>query len=256
MNYETHTTIREEGFIFAGDIYLELADKKELGLFPLGNATEFKISMQTETKERIGRGAKNYGQVLDSITLPKPAEFSISINTLNRENLAMALSGTLKQNSQNAQNIQDEALAYYPDAYLKLKHRKIDGSKNITVKAVDDEQVIEAQHIELDEALGAIKISAASGLTPGEMIKVSYSTQASEHSSIQAFVKNELKGRMLIDGINRSNGKKVYVSIPSFSLAINGDFNLFSEDFNSVSFKGKALLAEGELSPMTMEVEA
>ena len=42
--------------------------------------------------------------------------------------------------------------------------------------------------------------------------------------------------------------------IPCAKLAADGDFDWFKDDFNTASFKGTAVLADGNTAPYTFEV--
>ena len=92
------------GFLGSGDMYVDrLADDGTSSGFVLaGNATQFAIQEETETKERISTGRETYGQALDTASIKKPAKISITMDEINKENLAMALLGDVEDLSQGS----------------------------------------------------------------------------------------------------------------------------------------------------------
>ena len=92
------------GFLGSGDLYMDrLADDgSSNGYILAGNATQFAIEEETETKERISTGRETYGQALDTASIKKPAKLSITLDEINKENLAMALLGEVEDLSQGS----------------------------------------------------------------------------------------------------------------------------------------------------------
>ena len=68
------------GFLGAGDLYISRYNPTT-GLFddftgPF-EATKFEVKPNVELKEMSSRGRSSYGQVIESVALPQPAEFTL-----------------------------------------------------------------------------------------------------------------------------------------------------------------------------------
>ncbi len=126
------------GFLGSGDLYLDrLADDGSSNGFILaGNATQFAIQEETETKERISTGRDTYGQALDTASIKKPAKISVTLDELNRENLAMALLGEVADLSQGAGTGEVETITAKLGKFVELAKTNL-AEANFTVENED-----------------------------------------------------------------------------------------------------------------------
>lgn len=249
--------IREEAFIGEGTVKVLIKGREDLGVFELGNATEFSTAFSVEVKERISRKRGSYGQVLNTITIPKPGDLSVKIDTINKETLAMGMMGALRKEQMTVQTVSDESIDYKGDIWLKLPHRYIDGK--VVVKDSTGAQTVEDEHVEVEPRLGLVRIkgtgAAAHSIQDGQKIKVSYKTAAWDKWIIAAFKQTELRGELWLDGKNRVTGEDVMLHMPQFTLAVDGSFNFFTEDFNEITFKGRSEIADGEEAAFYVELK-
>ena len=85
------------GFLGAGDLYARIyitsTGQYDQWTGPY-EATKFEIKPNSDLKEMVSRGRATYGQVIESVPLPKPSDLSVTFGEVNRESLAMALFGT------------------------------------------------------------------------------------------------------------------------------------------------------------------
>ena len=82
----------DDGLIFAGDVYIRNR-RTEGGFYDIGNTTSLSLKTDSEKKQRISRRRASWGQPLDSISLKKPTELKLKLDTFDKTNLAMALHG-------------------------------------------------------------------------------------------------------------------------------------------------------------------
>ena len=83
------------GLLCAGDVYLDRLDANgnSTGLRKIGNATRFAINEPSERQQRTGRGRDNYGQVLDDVAIKQPSTIALTLDEVDKTNLAFALLG-------------------------------------------------------------------------------------------------------------------------------------------------------------------
>lgn len=248
-------TRREEGFIGKGTIYVDFGE----GLFELGNASKFEVKVTYETKKRPSHMRNNWGAILNTVSIPKDGELTIEIDTLNHQNLALALMGKLQINKLTAETITDEIITI-KDGWLKLNKKWIDTSQAITVTDETGTQTINKDDIKINDRLGLIMISEealiGAGIDKGEKIKVSYKTANTERALIQAGTEVVLKGALMFDGKNLVTGESVIVNMPKFTMTAENAFDFFSDDFQKVTFKGSPEIADGEQAPYTVEIKS
>ena len=82
------------GFLGAGDLYISRYNPTT-SLFDVFTgpfeATKFEVKPNVELKEMSSRGRSSYGQVIESVALPQPAEFTLELPEVNKESLALSL---------------------------------------------------------------------------------------------------------------------------------------------------------------------
>ncbi len=110
------------GFLGSGDLYMDrlAEDGSSTGFVLTGNATQFAITEESETKERISTGRDTYGQALDTASVKKPAKITITLDELKKENLAMALLGDITALNQGAGTGQSEIITAKSGKFAQL----------------------------------------------------------------------------------------------------------------------------------------
>ena len=101
------------GFLGGGDLYIDRYDPTtgaKLGRMGPYEVTKFEIKPNTELKELTSKGRSTYGQVIESVAIAKPADFSITFGEVNREGLTLALLGTQNSLNQGAGTLTDEVV--------------------------------------------------------------------------------------------------------------------------------------------------
>lgn len=252
------THIKEEAIIAEGTVRVKIKGREDLGIFELGNTTEFSTSFTAEVKERISKKRGSYGQVLNTVTIPKPGELSMKIDTLNKETLAMGMMGVLSKEELAVKTVPDHALTDFKgDIWIKLPDRYIDGA--VVVENSGGTQTVDAAEVQVEPRLGLVKISetgaAAATINAGDGFTVSYTTASWDKWQIAAFKETELRGELWLDGKNRVTGEDVMLHIPQFTLTVDGAFNFFTEDFNEITFTGRTEIADGEDAPYYVELK-
>lgn len=99
-----------DSILCAGNVYIDLLNTNgtKTGLRMTGNATEFMLSTEADIKEQVGRGKTTYGQVIATAVIPKPAKFKMTLNQLDRTNLALSNLGTDTVIAYTAETVSDE----------------------------------------------------------------------------------------------------------------------------------------------------
>ena len=79
------------GILCAGDLFWDRRDDqgKSTGLVHMGNATSFSITEASSIKERTSKQVASYGQVLDSVPIKGASKIAITLDELNKANLAL-----------------------------------------------------------------------------------------------------------------------------------------------------------------------
>ncbi|MGF6148991.1 Uncharacterised protein [Kingella potus] len=245
---------QDHGFKFAGNVQVRNRREAGSGFYDIGNTTALKTTQSADTKERVSRRKETHGQALDILKTPKPVEISLELDTFDKDNLAAAMMGASAVIAAAALTVADEVIVIGKRGQgYKLAHGNIDAS-TVSVKKADDDSAVDAAQYGITAAPGLIALAADSTLPDGTELKVSYKTRAGGGYKIDAAAVSELEWEIIVDGENTVTGEKGILRIPCAKLAADGDFDWFKDDFNTASFKGTAVLADGNTAPYSFEV--
>lgn len=125
------------GFLGAGDLYIARyvngAFESYKGPF---QCEKFEIKPNSELKEKVSKGRNTYGQVIESVAVPQPADLTVDLGEVNRDALALAFFGTTASIAQAAGTLTNEAVTAKSDAWVELSKMALTGAQTVAGGAV------------------------------------------------------------------------------------------------------------------------
>jgi hypothetical protein len=116
-------------FLGAGDLYIA---RFVNGVFEDYSGPyecdQFEIKPNVDLKEKTSRGRNTYGQVIESVAVPQPADLTIALSEVNKESLAIALLGTTAALSQTAGTLTNERIRVKVDKWVALSRANLTGT--------------------------------------------------------------------------------------------------------------------------------
>jgi len=237
-------------FIGAADAYVDILTDEGVrtGLELKGNCTEFVPKPDSERKDQTGNGRSNYGQVLASVTLPKPMTAKITFNQLDAALFAAAFFGTNSVLTQSSASVTDQAVTAIHDKWVELGKYMI---STVVVKHTSGTPTyVLGTDYEINPRLGMIKVLSTGAILNAASIKVSYAHAAVDGTSMAAMTKSNVRIRVKLDGQNFADGRNFITDIYQMRLSPTSEFSLVSSDFVDVSFEGSLETPSGFTEPM------
>ena len=204
---------------------------------------KFTITPASDTKERISRAPGSYGQVKASVQLPKPTELAITFGDVSRATLAMALLGEQVVNTQAAGTVNNQNL----DVTAKGVWFPL-GKKSVSAVVVtndhDDVTYVEGVDYEVNKRLGLIKILPESTISVSSgdthvVLHIDYAYAAIDGVTINGGVVNQVKAKLIFDGVNLVDDTPMSVEVDLAVLAPSGGWDVMTADFGNVPLQGK-----------------
>lgn len=245
------------GLLCAGDLYVDRLTENgsPTGYLSVGNATRFQLTEAAERKTREGRGRDNYGQVLDEVAIKQPGNVAITLDDIDRKNLAIALLGQAADINVSAGTVTDEVVTATLGARIPLAHRHVLEDPAVVVTNDDASTTyVLGDDYTIEYRLGQIIPVDGGAITNGQEIKVSYSYGALTGTRIDGGVKPQSRLRLLLDGKNLATGESVIVTVDEALLTPEGPVDFMSADFVTLPLSGSMKLLEGKAAPYTVEV--
>lgn len=219
-----------ESYIGAGIVYVNGRD--------VGNASGVKIDIEQETKSlpNYRGGGGNAAEV----TKVKSVKLSMTLNTFSNANLALALRGQIEALA--AAVVTDETVIAVHDG-LADTTRMIDVAQAVTVKDTTGTTTYIAGEDYIVSASG-IRVLSTGDIVSGAGIKVSYT--AAVGSALQALVESGQEVKVVVDGINDSDGKAWSLKFYKWKPSPTAGLELIGDDFGSFDIEG-GVLADGSI---------
>jgi hypothetical protein len=242
------------GILCSGDVYFDRLndDGKSTGLVQVGNATALSITESSTLKERMSKRNATYGQVLDSVAIKGAAKVGLTLDELNKPNLALVLLGeaAAKAIAAAASKTKEFDLSAVVDGvFYEI------GDLDITVSGVTvGGTAMAAGTYAIEPEAGFIKFTETAPAT-GTAI-VTYAVAASTGYVIDGSAKPTIKGRLLMIGKNLADSSRIHLDILEAVLTPKSGLDFLASDFASAQFEGTLNTPAGASSPYTVTVLA
>lgn len=245
------------GFLGAGDVYIArynpaLAAFEEFqGPY---EATKFEIKAGSDLKEQTSRGRDSYGQVIESVTIPKPVDFSLELAEVNKDSMTIALLGTAAALVQAAGTLTDEAINAKLGAWVALSKQNItDTGLSVTDSAGTTTYVLGTDY-DINYRLGWIRAIAGGAITDGEALKVDATYNAISGTRIRGATNSQIRMKVMFDGVNFADGLPVIVNCQEAVVASDAAFDFLQSDFAKVPLTGRLKTPVGATEPFTVDL--
>lgn len=245
------------GFLGAGDLYISRYNPTT-SLFddftgPF-EATKFEVKPNVELKEMSSRGRSSYGQVIESVALPQPAEFTLELPEVNKESLSIALLGTESAINQNAGTLTDAPVTVTSKAtWLDI------GKQNITAGLVVKDAtgvttyVLGTDYV-LNNRMGWIKILPGSAIVKDAVIEVTGAYGAVGGTLIRGATNSQIRAKFRLDGVNFADQLPVIVDVWEAIISADSAFDFLSNEFASISLPGRLKTPAGKTEPFQVQL--
>lgn len=242
------------GFLGAGDIYIErFVAGVSQGLAGPYYANKFEIKPNVDVKELTSKGKADYGQTLESVSVQKPADFTLELNEVNKESMTIALLGTAAASTQASGTLTDQAVVIKKDRWVAI------GKENLTAPITVEHTSGSPAYVEgtdyvLNYDLGLIKVLSGSAIIDGASLNVSGAYGAISSVKISGATNTDIRAKILFDGKNQADGLLCKVTVWEAIIAADAAFDFLSDNFNTVNLPGKMKTPTGKTEPFVVEL--
>ncbi len=242
------------GFIGSGDLYIErLVAGVSQGMLGPYEAGKFEIKPSVDKKELVSKGRTTRGQVIESVSVPKPAEFTLELREVNKESMTIALLGTESARSQSAVTVTDEAFTAKLDAWVSLSKQSLDAGVVVTNSGATTTYVEGTDYL-VNYQLGWIKALSTGAITVAQALLATFDAKAITGAVISGGTNTDIRARLILDGVNAADGLPVIVTVHEAIVAADAAFDFLADDFATVALPGTMKTPTGKTEPFTVEL--
>ncbi len=219
-------------YLGSGKIYARTAGAAA-GLLELGNASKLEISVK-EDKQKLKDYSKPGGGTYSSVSRISEATMMMTLNDLNKTNVARAIFGT--DSAVTGATIVDEAVTAYKGAIVPLLHPS---PTAVTVSHTSGTPSYVA-NTDYEVRAGGIYIIPAGAITDAQALKVDYTYAA--YDKVEAMTSSSILMELHFEGLNEANsGKPVIVDIYKAQLSPTKAFSLLGDKFADLEVEAEIL---------------
>ncbi|WP_354684445.1 hypothetical protein [Cupriavidus necator] len=245
------------GFIGAGDLYIARYNPAISNFDPFKGpyeANKFEIKPAVDIKDNTSKGRATYGQILETVTLPKPTEFALELAEVNREGLTTALLGTDSDINVAAGSITDEAITAKLGGWIELSKQNFQQTGFLVKNTAGSTTYVLDTDYEVNWRLGWIRPKVGGAITEGQALKVTGNTNAMTGTLIRGSTNAQIRCRLRLDGINFADNLPVIVDVYEAVIAANSAFDFLQSDFAKISLPGRLKTPVGKTEPYTVKL--
>lgn len=252
------------GFIGAGDVWLNRFDPTTS--LPTGwvgplEASKFSIKPNSELKELESKGRETYGQIIESVPIQKPAEFSMTLREANKDNITLMFMGEQATLSQGSGSVTDQALNLKAGFGTAVLHQNLSTSGLVLTSSPAGTTYVLNTDYTVNYRLGIITAVPGSALATavaaaggsGLNLLVDYSYTAIDGSRVRGAVQPQLRAWVKFDGKNFADGAPVIAEVYEVVLTPEGEFDFLADDWNELPMTGRMKTPLGRTEPFVVD---
>lgn len=245
------------GFLGAGDLYARVynpaTSQYDQWAGPF-ESSKFEIKPNSDLKEMTSRGRATYGQVIESVPLPKPADLSVTFSEVNKDSIAMALFGTAAVLNQGSGSVTDQVITSAVGKWVKLTHDNIaTAGFVVTNSGATVTYVLDADY-EVNYRLGMIRCISGGNIADATALKVDYTYNAITGTTIAGGTQTQVRAQFKLDGVNFADQLPVIVDVWEAVLTPESAFDFLQNDFAEIALKGRLKTPAGKSEPFKVEL--
>ncbi|MBU1567436.1 MAG: hypothetical protein KJ630_17655 [Proteobacteria bacterium] len=239
-------------FLGTSNIYIDLLTDEgaQTGLQLKGNCPNLAIKTDSERKELIGSGRDNFGQVIASVTIPKPASMSFSLNQVDQDMFAMAFFGTNSVLTQASGTLTDAPVVTIADRFVEIGKLMI--SSVVVENTGGTVTYVAGTDYEINTRMGMIMALSTGAIATAESVNISCSYAEVNGIKMSAMTKSNIRIRMVVDGTNFADGRNFRLTVHRARLAPSGDLAVQGDNFMEAKFEASLETPNGMSEPFDL----
>lgn len=239
-------------FMGGGDLFINRIDPTtglSVGRMGPYEADKFEIKPNAEIKEQKSKGRKTYGQVIESVPIQQPTDFTVVLNEVDKEGLTLALMGAQSVINTAAGTFTDVAIVAKHGVWVPLPTGNLTDVGFVVKNSAGTKTYVKDVDYEVNWRLGQIRALASGEIAEAEPLKVSGGNNAVSGSLIKGSVQPQLRAELVLEGVNFADQRPVIVTVFEAVLTPKDGFDFLSDKFGQITLSGRLKTPSGKDSP-------
>jgi hypothetical protein len=212
---------------------------------PIDGMTSIVITINSDVKTKLSRGRYTAGMVNGAVPDRKSTEVDVKFDQFTIPTFAMTFMGDYAVLSQGAGSLTDEPIVATLGKYVKLPKRNLLSNSVVVTNSAGTVTYTEGTDYNVNYKMGWILPLRDGLITEAQALKVDADHAAWSGHRISAETQIDIKGELIIDGVNEDDGSETMIVIPLIRLVSKSKIGFLSEDFGTAEMKGTPILKSG-----------
>lgn len=242
------------GFLGAGDLYIARyvsgAFLEYEGPF---ECDKFEIKPAVDIKEKTSKGRASYGQVIESVPVPKPSTLTVDLAEVNKQSLALALFGTTAALAQASGTMTAITVVAKLGYWVALPFAALTGVPVVTNSGATVTYVNGVDYL-INPQLGWFKALPGGAIADAASLRLTSTYAAISGTIIAGQTQTQVRAKFKLDGKNFADDLPVIVTVHEAIIAADSAFDFLAGDFNSVSLPGRMKTPVGFTEPFNVHL--
>lgn len=243
------------GFLGSGDLFIARYVGGVAGPFegPF-ECRQFEIKPNVNLVEMVSKGRNTYGQVVETVAIPQPADLTVQMSEVNKESLAIALLGTSAPINQTGATVSNEAvtLSNVGQWYNLTKH-SLTGTVTVTNVAGTTTYVNGVDYL-VDMQQGWIKSLAGGAIAAATIVHVDFTAETTSGTEIKGMTQAQLRAKFKLVGKNFADDLPYVVTVHEAVIAADSALDFLQDDFAEITLPGRMKTPSGFTEPFNVQL--
>lgn len=244
-------------FLGAGDLYVNrMVDGVKQGLVGPIYADSLSITPSVETVESTSKGRYDYGQVLESVNIAQPSEFSMGLKEVTGDILTMAFLGTSSTFTEVSGTLTDYDLTVTKiGTWLPLGKKNLAELATVETLVSGGDTLVEGVDYKLNRPMGWLMALEGGAIDLNDHVFVTVAYAGATGNLVKGSTRTEVRAEIIFDGINQADGTQCTVTIWEAVLSPDSEFDFLADEFGTVNLTGRLKTPVGKDAPYEVLIQ-
>ena len=215
---------------------------------------KFEIKPNSDLKEQTSKSRAQYGQIIETVAIPKPGDFTMMLREMNRDSLRLAFMASQSTLAVGSATVVDEVLIAKLGVFVPVLNKNLAAAGLVVSHTSGTPNYVLGTDYDVNYAFGLIRAIAGGAITNLQSLKVDYVANAIAGTRLLGSVTPSVRARLLFDGVNLVDNLPARVTVWEVLLTPSGAVDLMSDNWVEVTLQGRMKTPTGKTSPFEVDL--
>jgi hypothetical protein len=215
---------------------------------------KFAITVNSELKEQTSKSREQYGHVVETVAIPQPAEFSMTLREVNREALRMAFMAEMQALNSGSATVSAADITLQRGEFVPVAHRNLAETGFVLTNGAGTTTYVLGTDYDVNWRFGLVRALPGGAIADATTGKVSYTANAISGAKLLGNKQPSMRAKLLFDGVNLVDDLPALATVWEVVLTPSGEVDLMADDWLEVELQGRMKTPVGKASAFEVDM--